>query len=589
LALAKKIRQEWKLTLEMIAHALLDLDLIREQEARLIYQENRLSKVHPLIIISKYEFKDQKKGLPLTLDRLTELFAQISNVEYTRIDPTKINYESIIDIIPRAYAMRLNILPLEVKPDLIIFATSDPFELSWINEIESITKRKVAIKLASPLQIKTILEEIFIVQGAMRESIKARSKEQNRLIKAGRIEELDQIIEKNKSGKWDFGDNSVVLIVDWLIGFAFSERASDIHIEPKKGMGHIRFRIDGNLRVVYKMDPELMLNVVSRFKILAGMKLDEKRKPLDGRIKRFMGEHKIEMRVSSIPCFYGEKVVIRIFDFEVAKKDLAFVGFNESDYKTWDKLINSSQGIILVTGPTGSGKTTTLYSSLNSIATNEVNVCTVEDPIEMTVDAFNQVQVNPDIGLTFASCVRAFLRQDPDIVMVGEIRDFETAEIAVQASLTGHLVFSTLHTNGALASIVRLIDLGLPTYLINSSIIGILAQRLVRRLCPSCKEKVPTSKYHWNLLTLGEQVKMPEHVYEARGCHDCKDVGYVGRFCLYELVEFTPEIKSLITQKSDVIELERKSKGLFTSFKVNAASRVVSGETSIDEVLKVIF
>jgi general secretion pathway protein E len=320
------------------------------------------------------------------------------------------------------------------------------------------------------------------------------------------------------------------------------------------------------------------------------MKLDEKRRPQDGGIKRTLDNGlKIEMRLSTLPLTNGEKMVIRIFDKNVSNADLGFIGFRDDDVKVWEDMIHQTQGLILVTGPTGSGKTTTLYTTLNIVATHDVNVCTAEDPIEMEVDTFNQVQVNQQIGLDFAGCIRSFLRQDPDIIMVGEIRDLETGEMAIQSSLTGHLVFSTLHTNGALATIQRLVDLGLQTFLINSSLLGILAQRLVRKLCSNCKEQVPTDPDKWAILVDDDSIPMPSHVFQAKGCEQCKDSGYMGRICIYELVKFTDKIKKIIHQKVEITELREQSKGMFTPLRVNGARKVVDGVTTIEEVMKVAY
>ncbi|MBA2403920.1 MAG: type II/IV secretion system protein, partial [Bdellovibrionales bacterium] len=339
-----------------------------------------------------------------------------------------------------------------------------------------------------------------------------------------------------------------------------------------------------------RFDNEALMMVIARFKILGDMKLDEKRKPQDGGIKRTLDNGKqVEMRLSTLPTNFGEKMVVRIFDKNVAGQDLNFIGFAPEDLKTWETLINEPQGLILVTGPTGSGKTTTLYTTLNKVATPDVNVCTAEDPVEMEIDAFNQVQVNPQIGLTFAECIRSFLRQDPDIIMVGEIRDFETGEMAIQSSLTGHLVFSTLHTNGALATIQRLVDLGLPTFLINSSLSGILAQRLVKRLCNHCKKEVPASADKWATLLDGEVLPMPEKFFEPVGCEECKNTGFSGRLCVYELVRMDDKIKKVIHSDVEISELREKTRGMYRSIRVNGARKVANGETSLEEVLKVVY
>lgn len=568
--------------------------LIDDITAQKIISENKINKNHPLSIISQYGIPDRrKKGKLLTIDELTEYLSFKLNVPYIKIDTMSMNIESLINVIPYAYASRLQILPIHVDQEKVIFATSQPRDLSWVDEIKNIIKKEIVINFASPTQIKVVLDEIFIVQkaiGNLPSSNVEKSKFEQKLLRDGKIDELNHLIEIGKQKKWGDQDSSVVKIVDWLINYAYSERASDIHMEPKKGLGQIRFRVDGKLKVVYKIDPDALLSIVSRIKILSEMKIDEKRKPQDGRIKRFLDNgKKIEMRVSTVPTYYGEKIVMRIFDQTVAGQNLDFIGFSAPDIEKWNEMIHSNQGLILVTGPTGSGKTTTLYTSLNIVSTEDVNVCSVEDPIEMSIDSINQVQVNSQAGMGFADTIRAFLRQDPDIIMVGEIRDFETAEIAIQASLTGHLVFSTLHTNGALATIQRLIDLGLPSFLINSSLKGILAQRLVRRLCHSCKEEIPLPKDKWEILTDGLKIKAPEFIYKAVGCNECKNTGYTGRLCVYELVEFNDNMKKIIHQKIEMTELREKTKGFFIPFRANCAQRLIDGDTSIEELLEVVY
>ncbi|PIP92529.1 MAG: type II secretion system protein E [Bdellovibrio sp. CG12_big_fil_rev_8_21_14_0_65_39_13] len=594
-ALKKQILMGPKLTLKEVLGYMVNDSLIDEVSAQKIFTENKINRNHPLSIISQHGVPDRRRaGRMISIDELTEFLANKIEIPYIKIDSMSMNIESIVKVIPYAYASRLQILPIFVDETSVVFASAQPRDHSWVDEIKNIIKKDIIIKFASPTQIKLVLDEIFVVQKTLSSmqgaTIAERSKHEQKLLRDGKIEDLDKLIEIGKQKRWGDQDSSVVKIVDWLINFAYTERASDIHMEPKKGMGQIRFRVDGKLKVVYKIDPEAMLSVISRIKILSEMKLDEKRKPQDGRIKRFLDNgKKIEMRVSSVPTYHGEKIVMRIFDQTVAGQNLDFIGFNAPDVEMWNSMIHSSQGLVLVTGPTGSGKTTTLYTSLNIVATEDVNVCSVEDPIEMNIDSINQIQVNPQIGLTFAESIRSFLRQDPDIIMVGEIRDYETAESAIQASLTGHLVFSTVHTNGALATIQRLIDLGLPSFLINSSLKGILAQRLVRRLCPNCKEKIPTPKDKWNILLDGNKLKAPEFIYKPAGCNECKNTGYVGRLCVYELVEFTDDMKKIIHQKIEMSELKEKSRGLFVPFRVNCAQRVIEGETSLEEVLEVAY
>jgi general secretion pathway protein E len=552
------------------------------------------SKEHPIDLLLDQEIPDpHMAGKILGHDDLLGILGKIFQIPYARIDPMKVSLEVVGPLIPLAYAERLVIVPVEMTSEKVIILSCEPYALSWIDEIRGQIKKDIEVHLASPRQIRHLLNEIFVVQKAF----KAMSREQGsfgaeklRLLRQGKIGELDTLIEKSRTRGLSAQDGNVAKIVDWMINYATLERASDIHLEPKKGLGQIRFRVDGDLRTVYRMDHQALMMVIARFKILGEMKLDEKRKPQDGGIKRTLeGGKQVEMRLSTLPTNFGEKLVVRIFDKNVAGRDLGFIGFAPEDLKIWEELIHDSQGLILVTGPTGSGKTTTLYTTLNKVATTDVNVCTAEDPVEMEVDDFNQVQVNPQIGLTFAECIRSFLRQDPDIIMVGEIRDFETGEMAIQSSLTGHLVFSTLHTNGALATIQRLVDLGLPTFLINSSLTGILAQRLVKRLCPHCKEAIPTDKDKWATLLDGESLPMPEKIYRPVGCEECKGTGHFGRLCIYELVKIDDRIKKVITQDVEIAQLRERTRGLYRSIRYNGARKVAEGETSLDEVLKVVY
>lgn len=577
-----------------VLRPLLNAGLVTQVQVDQIQTQWATSKEHPLQLLQSISLADRRiVGKKLSFDELAQTVAKSFELSYLRIDSLNINLDSISFLIPGPYAERLGIVPIEVTTTHVVIATSEPLVTNWIDEVAAQTKRKIQLKLSTPAQIRHLLNEIFVVQKELKSVSREQGKsgeEKIKLMRQGKLNELDQLVEKSRTKNTGPQDSSVARIVDWLINFAVMERASDIHIEPKKGLGLVRFRVDGELRTVYRLDHEILLMIVSRFKILGDMKLEEKRKPLDGGLKRQMDNGKsVEMRLSTLPTAFGEKLVIRIFDKQVQGQDLSFIGFLPEDLFTWQTMIHEPQGLILVTGPTGSGKTTTLYTTLSIVGTPDVNVCTAEDPIEMEVDTFNQVQVNPQIGLNFAECIRAFLRQDPDVIMVGEIRDLETGEMALQSSLTGHLVFSTLHTNGALATIQRLIDLGLPTFLINSSLSGILAQRLVRKLCSHCKVEVPTDKSRWETLLDGDELQMPEKIFEARGCDECKHTGYFGRLCIYELLKFNDKIKGVIHQKIEITELKEKTRGLFTPLRVNGARKIIEGVTTLDEVLKVAY
>jgi general secretion pathway protein E len=387
----------------------------------------------------------------------------------------------------------------------------------------------------------------------------------------------------------DANDQHIVNIVDWLLQYAFEQRASDIHIEPRRDIGNVRFRIDGVLYPVYELPQQVSAAVSSRFKILGRMDVAEKRRPQDGRLKtRTPDGNEVELRLSTLPTAFGEKLVMRIFDPEVLQKSFEQLGLANEDLKRWHKMNDMGHGIVLVTGPTGSGKTTTLYSTLRQLATPEVNVCTIEDPIEMVEGAFNQMQVNHQIELDFATGVRALMRQDPDIIMVGEIRDLETAEMAVQAALTGHLVISTLHTNDAPSAVIRLLELGIPSYLIKATVRGIMAQRLVRMLCPHCKKAVATDKAAWQQLTTPWKVAPPKRMYQPAGCQECRDTGYLGRQGIYEVLVLTPAMQQLVQPHTDADALRKcgMKEGMRT-LRLSGATRVAHGETTIEEIMRV--
>ncbi|MCP4278034.1 MAG: type II/IV secretion system protein, partial [Gammaproteobacteria bacterium] len=403
------------------------------------------------------------------------------------------------------------------------------------------------------------------------------------------LQNLEQLIKLEKAGSLDADNQHIVSIVDWLMQYAFSQRASDIHIEPRREQGNVRFRIDGVMHQVYEIPANITAAVTSRIKIMGRLDVAEKRRPQDGRIKTLTPEGKeIEMRLSSMPTAFGEKLVLRIFDPEVLLLDFAGLGFEKKDSEAWNHMIRQPYGIILVTGPTGSGKTTTLYTTLKQLAVPEVNVCTIEDPIEQVEPSFNQMQVQQNISLDFASGVRTLLRQDPDIIMVGEIRDMETAEMAVQAALTGHLVLSTLHTNDAPSAVARLIEIGVPSYLINATLLGVVAQRLVRTLCPHCKKEVDVDSEKWQSLVRPWTTNIPPTTYDSEGCLECRQTGYYGRKGIYEMMLLSDDLKQHITPDFDLISFRRLAlkKGM-QPLNLSGAQKVARGLTTINEILKV--
>jgi general secretion pathway protein E len=541
--------------------------------------------MHPLTAIAQCKIVSARAPHKLlTLDLLSEWCAGKVGLPFLRIDPLKIDFTRVADVMSASYAARFNILPVELKGDALVVATADPFHTEWQDEIARISRRRIELVIANPLDIAQYISQFFSLAKSIRDA--NRSSGQDLALRNN----FEQLVELGKTNKQvDANDQHIVNIVDWLWSYAFEQRASDIHLEPKRDAGIVRFRIDGVLHQVYQVPAVVMIAMTARIKLLGRMDVIEKRRPQDGRIKtKTHSGQEVELRLSTLPTAFGEKLVMRIFDPEVVVKTLPELGFPPEDAQRWDALTKRPHGIILVTGPTGSGKTTTLYTTLKALATSEVNVCTVEDPIEMVEAAFNQMQVQPGIDLSFADGVRALMRQDPDIIMVGEIRDLETAEMAIQAALTGHLVLSTLHTNDTASSVMRLLELGVPYYLLEATLIGIMAQRLVRTLCPHCKAPDGELKDDvWNSIGGAWKIPKPATVYRPIGCPECRQTGFRGRTGLYELVSVTEDFARLIQEETDLNALRQQSMADgMKPLRLAGALKVAEGLTTAEEVLK---
>ncbi|WP_194711333.1 GspE/PulE family protein [Noviherbaspirillum soli] len=565
---------------------------VAQADARAAYsQAQALQKasamaMHPLVAVAQVKLQSaQPPHRPLTLDWLTEWLAARSGLPFYRIDPLKIDFTRVADVMSATYAAQFGILPVDMTASVLTVATADPLRTEWVAEISRLSRREVRLVVASPLDIAQYTAQFF----ALAKSIKGATRQggQDLALRSN----FEQLVELGRGNRQvDANDQHIINIVDWLWQYAFEQRASDIHLEPKRDAGLVRFRIDGVLHQVYQVPPQVLLAMTSRIKLLGRMDVVEKRRPQDGRVKtRTAGGQEIELRLATLPTAFGEKLVMRIFDPEVVVKTLAELGFPAADARRWDQLTARANGILLVTGPTGSGKTSTLYTTLKVLATPEVNVCTVEDPIEMVEPAFNQMQVQNGIDLSFADGVRALMRQDPDIIMVGEIRDLATAEMAIQAALTGHLVLSTLHTNDAPSAVMRLLELGVPHYLLEATLAGILAQRLVRVLCPYCKsdDGMLTDEV-WRSLAQGEALAKPQRVYRPVGCPECRQTGFRGRTGLYELLTVTPAFSRLITASTEtrLLGTQAMQDGM-TPLRVAGARKVAEGLTTAEEVLKV--
>ncbi len=575
-----------RLTLERVLADLVADKLITKDDADKLSKDRRVShgEQHPLVIISEQKFKDPRHPKKLlNLDVLTEWLAGKVGLPYMHVDPFKIDFAAVTKLMSTAYAQRYRILPVGVTAREAIIATCEPYVRDWEENLQQVLRLEIKRVIANPLDIQNYIVEFF----NLAKSVKGASEKDKGAYSS--IGNFEQLVQLGKSGKLDANDQHVVVICDWLFTYAFEQRASDIHLEPRRDAGNVRFRIDGVLHDVYQIPTPVMAAMTSRIKLLGRMDVIEKRRPQDGRIKTATPEGgEVELRLSTMPTAFGEKLVMRIFNPDVLVKDFSELGFSDDDLKKWNSMISRPHGIILVTGPTGSGKTTTLYSTMKFLATPEVNVCTVEDPIEMVEPLFNQMQVQHNIGVDFASGIRTLMRQDPDIIMVGEIRDLETAEMAIQAALTGHLVLSTLHTNDAPAAITRMLDLGVPSYLLTTTVLGVMAQRLVRVLCPQCKEKHALDDSAWELLVSPWKAQKPETAYIAKGCLDCRMTGYMGRIGIYEMMVLNSEIRNLITDTTDMDKLrELAYREGVKPLRISGAMKVAAGITTVDEVMKV--
>lgn len=576
-----------KLTLEFLVTDLVADKLVPQDTAdKLIALRRtmRSSDHHPLLILADQKWKDPRNPKKLlTLEVLTEWLAGKAGLPYVHIDPFKIDFAAVTKVVSNAYAERFKILPIRITSAEVVIATCEPYVREWEAELARIMRLEIKRVVANPQDINGFLVEFY----NLARSVKSASDQHGAALSD--ITNFEQLVQLGTSGKLDANDQHIVRLVDWLLQYAFDEGASDIHVEPRRDVANVRFRIDGVLHQVYQIPTPVVAAMTSRIKILGRMDVVEKRRPQDGRIKTRTGEgEEIELRLSTMPTAFGEKLVMRIFNPDVIVKDYKELGFSDEDRERWRKVVTNPHGIVLVTGPTGSGKTTTLYSTLKLLAQPDVNVCTIEDPIEMVEPAFNQMQVQSGIGLDFASGIRTLMRQDPDIVMVGEIRDQETADMAIQAALTGHLVLSTLHTNDSPSAVTRLLDLGVPPYLIHSTILGAMAQRLVRTLCPHCREATEIDTETWDMLISPWQAEKPQQMYIAKGCLECRMTGYSGRIGIYEILLMSPAQRPLITVDADFTLIRDQAyRDGMKPLRISGALKVAAGVTTVDEVLKV--
>jgi general secretion pathway protein E len=563
--------------------------LLRKKGGRRQSDQRKMDQGYPdmvdILVSMRLELPG-KKGAVLNEEIIMRAVARSLKMAFKKLDPLELDMETVTKTIPRSFAINHLILPFEVQDDILHVVTYHPDNQVVLEDIERVNQVTVRPYLSTKSDIKKILAEFFGFQ----RSISAAETQFGGPAEGGTVDigNLEQYVRLSSAKELTSTDQHIKAAVNHLFNYALEQRASDIHVEPKRNTCLIRFRIDGVLHTIYKLPKAVHSAITSRIKSLARMDIAEKRRPQDGRIKiGRAGDREAELRVSTVPVAFGEKTVLRILDPDVIFQDLDSLGFSRRDRVVYNSFMSSPHGIVLVTGPTGSGKSTTLYSTLKKIATPETNIITVEDPVEMVHEEFNQISVQEQIDVTFSTILRNILRQDPDIIMIGEIRDLETATHAVQAALTGHLVFSTLHTNDAVSTIIRLEDLGLEPFLIGSTMLGALAQRLVRKICPHCIEKYEASGEE--LRKLGFPVGEDRVVlHRGKGCKQCRGTGYSGRLGVFEIFPMSEKLKKLVADRAPDSELRQVAirEGM-TTLREDAWSKVLAGKTTVEEALRV--
>jgi general secretion pathway protein E len=582
------------LTPELVADILVRQKYITSEQGDLIKQEAKLlpqrvrtgsayeqkSLAYEVILRLKLP-NGRDSGGPLGELEVAQAIAADAKLSHMRIDSLSLNADLIESKMSRPFARRHRMIPIEMTNGRLRVACANPYDIEGIDSFKRIAGSNIELVVASEPDVIKSLTEFY----GLRHSVKKAERDLNGGIDLGNLE---QLVRMKSEAEIESSDAHVVRAVEFMLQHAFDCRASDIHIEPKREDSLIRFRIDGVLHDIQRMPKVVHAAVTSRIKTMSRLDIAEKRRPQDGRVKTSRAGREVELRVSTLPVAFGEKVVMRIFDPQVLVQDLSGLGFYPDELQLFNDFISRPHGILLVTGPTGSGKTTTLYSALKVIATREINVTTIEDPIEMVHEEFNQTAVQLKVGITFAAALRHILRQDPDVIMVGEIRDAETAQYAIQAALTGHLVFSTLHTNDAAASISRLADLGVERFLVSSTLVGTMAQRLLRRICPNCTVERFLTDEEVTTLRLavppGKRVK----VKEGEGCFECRGTGYLGRTGIFEILPIDDAVKNLIVSGADAPEIKREAvKNGMRTLRQTALRKLAEGQTTFEEVVRV--
>jgi general secretion pathway protein E len=557
--------------------------ILREQVSRSGGRGLKRAELSPVELIASFKFPDARRDSELVdEDKATQAVAQAVGIPYRKIDPLKLDAQLITRTLSRPFARKHAVLPLEKRNGALVVATANPFDRELFESLRGLTGQNVQLVLCAPADIHRAIAEVYGFRQQIREA-------QTQLTGgAPDVGNLEQFVNLTGLEALEASSEPVIAAVEYLLHYAFEQRASDIHVEPRREECIIRMRIDGVLHPVYRVPKSVHGAIVNRFKIMSRLDIAQRR-PQDGRIRTARGDTEMELRVSTIPTAFGDKIVIRILDPNVLVRDLSELGFLLDERDAFESWLARPHGLVVVTGPTGSGKTTTLYSALQALASPEINVVTIEDPIEMVHEDFNQIAANPKTGTGFAEALRHVLRQDPDVVMVGEVRDGETASQAVQAALTGHLVLTTLHTSDAVGAVARLRDLGVPAFLIAATLIGVAAQRLVRQVCPACAEDVPLTADQ--VAELG--VKHPEDhagrlvARRGQGCPKCRYTGYYGRTGIFEVLKVNPRLRHLVAEGAtpEVLQRTARQDGL-RSLREHAVRKVAAGVTSFEEAMR---
>ncbi len=538
------------------------------------------SEAYEVLLRMSLPAQGEKPGV-VNEETVARAIAADAGLDYVRIDPLQLNAELIEDKISRPFARKHRMIPLGISEGRLKVALANPYDLEAIDAFRRISGRELQLVVASEPDVLRALTEFY----GLRHSVRKAARDLQAGLDLGNLE---QLVKMKTESEIEFSDQHIVNAVEFMLQHAYDTRASDIHIEPKRNHSLVRFRIDGVLHDIQKLPKIVHQAVVSRIKMMSRLDIAEKRRPQDGRAKTQRAGREVELRVSSLPVAFGEKIVMRIFDPNTFLLDLADLGFEADELAAFEGFIHRPHGIVLVTGPTGSGKTTTLYSALRTLAVGETNVTTIEDPIEIVCEEFNQMAIQTKIGITFSEALRHVLRQDPDVIMVGEIRDNETAQYAIQAALTGHLVLSTLHTNDASSSVSRLMDLGVEPFLISSTLAGSMAQRLVRKICKGCAVERYLDDEEVQALRLSVPKGKRVRVTEGEGCGDCRGTGYHGRVGIFEILSINDALKHLIQQGADAPRIKREAahQGMRT-LRQSALQKLAAGETTFEEVVRV--